>query len=62
MDTPMLGTLSEEARAGFADANVFPRRLGLPADLGRFVVAAMENVYLNGTTVRLDAGLRMGPS
>ena len=62
MDTPMLGTLSEEARAGFAAANVFPPRLGLPADLGRFVVAAMENVYLNGTTVRLDAGLRMGPS
>jgi 3-hydroxyacyl-CoA dehydrogenase/3-hydroxy-2-methylbutyryl-CoA dehydrogenase len=61
MDTPMLGTLSDEAREAFAAGNAFPQRLGRPDDLGRFVLAAMENVYLNGTTVRLDAGLRMGP-
>ena len=36
-----------------------PRRLGTPADLGAMVLTAMENVFLNGATVRLDAGLRM---
>jgi 3-hydroxyacyl-CoA dehydrogenase/3-hydroxy-2-methylbutyryl-CoA dehydrogenase len=59
MDTPMLGTLGDDARKAFADANAFPKRLGQPSDVGRLVAAVMENVYLNGETVRLDAGLRM---
>jgi 3-hydroxyacyl-CoA dehydrogenase/3-hydroxy-2-methylbutyryl-CoA dehydrogenase len=59
MDTPMLGTLADDVRATFAAANAFPHRLGLPSDVGRLVVALMENVYVNGSTVRLDAGLRM---
>jgi 3-hydroxyacyl-CoA dehydrogenase/3-hydroxy-2-methylbutyryl-CoA dehydrogenase len=61
MDTPMLGTLSDDVRGAFAAANAFPQRLGQPADVGRLVVALMENVYINGETVRLDAGLRMAP-
>jgi 3-hydroxyacyl-CoA dehydrogenase/3-hydroxy-2-methylbutyryl-CoA dehydrogenase len=59
MDTPMLGTLGDDARNAFAEANAFPKRLGQPSDIGRLVAALMENVYLNGETVRLDAGLRM---
>jgi 3-hydroxyacyl-CoA dehydrogenase/3-hydroxy-2-methylbutyryl-CoA dehydrogenase len=59
MDTPMLGALGDAARKAFADANAFPKRLGQPSDIGRLVAAVMENVYLNGETVRLDAGLRM---
>jgi 3-hydroxyacyl-CoA dehydrogenase / 3-hydroxy-2-methylbutyryl-CoA dehydrogenase len=61
MDTPMLGTLGDDAREQFAAANAFPKRLGTPADLGGMVVAVMENVFLNGETIRFDAGLRMGP-
>jgi 3-hydroxyacyl-CoA dehydrogenase/3-hydroxy-2-methylbutyryl-CoA dehydrogenase len=59
MDTPMLGTLGDDARQTFADANAFPKRVGWPSDIGRLVAAVMENVYVNGETVRLDAGLRM---
>ena len=59
MDTPMLGDLDAEARDRLASGNAFPRRLGTPADLGAMVLTAMENVFLNGATVRLDAGLRM---
>ena len=59
MDTPMLGELSEPARERIAAGNAFPHRLGTPADLGAMVIAVMENVFLNGTTVRLDGGLRM---
>ena len=59
MDTPMLGELSETARERIAAGNAFPNRLGTPADLGAMVLAVMENVFLNGATVRFDAGLRM---
>ena len=55
----MLGELSEPARERIAAGNAFPHRLGTPADLGAMVIAVMENVFLNGTTVRLDGGLRM---
>jgi|EndMetStandDraft_8_1072994.scaffolds.fasta_scaffold30367_2 3-hydroxyacyl-CoA dehydrogenase / 3-hydroxy-2-methylbutyryl-CoA dehydrogenase len=61
MDTPMLGALDEEVRAGFAEQNAFPKRLGTPNDVAGMVMAAMENVFLNGETIRLDAGLRMAP-
>ena len=61
MDTPMLSGLTEDARAQFAADNAFPKRMGTPADVGGMVAAVMENVFLNGTTIRFDAGLRMGP-
>jgi 3-hydroxyacyl-CoA dehydrogenase/3-hydroxy-2-methylbutyryl-CoA dehydrogenase len=61
MDTPMLSGLTDDAREHFAADNAFPKRMGTPADLGGLVAAVMENVFLNGTTIRFDAGLRMGP-
>jgi NAD(P)-dependent dehydrogenase (short-subunit alcohol dehydrogenase family) len=59
MDTPMLGTLTDEAREAFSATMAFPQRLGRPDDVGRLVCAVMENVYVNGSVIRLDAGLRM---
>ena len=59
MDTPMLATLNEEFIAKLVEDNVFPRRLGAPADVGALVVHFMENAFLNGEIVRLDAGLRL---
>ena len=59
MDTPMLATLSEEFVAKLVEDNVFPHRLGTPADVGALVVHFMENTFLNGEVVRLDAGLRL---
>lgn len=62
MDTPMLGTLDDERRSDFAAANAFPKRLGAPRELGALVASVMEHVFLNGETIRFDAGLRMAPS
>jgi len=62
MDTPMLATLNEEFIAKLVDDNVFPHRLGMPADVGKLVAHFMENVFLNGEVVRLDAGLRLTSS
>lgn len=61
MDTPMLETLDQETIDSIVSGNVFPKRLGRPADLGDLVVHCMENTFLNGETIRLDAGLRLGP-
>lgn len=59
MDTPMLATLNEDFIAKLVEDNVFPHRLGTPADVGALVVHFMENTFLNGEVVRLDAGLRL---
>ena len=61
MDTPMLDTLDRETIDSIVSGNVFPKRLGRPEDLGNLVVHCMENTFLNGETIRLDAGLRLGP-
>jgi NAD(P)-dependent dehydrogenase (short-subunit alcohol dehydrogenase family) len=59
MDTPLLGRLPADAKEALAKDVVFPRRLGDPDDYARLVLSIVENPYLNGETIRLDAGLRM---
>jgi NAD(P)-dependent dehydrogenase (short-subunit alcohol dehydrogenase family) len=61
MDTPLLGRLPADAKEALAKDVVFPRRLGDPDDYARLVLAVVDNPYLNGETIRLDAGLRMPP-
>jgi 3-hydroxyacyl-CoA dehydrogenase / 3-hydroxy-2-methylbutyryl-CoA dehydrogenase len=61
MDTPMLAGTSEQVRQALADVNVFPKRLGQPADIAALVRTFMECTYLNGEVVRVDAGTRLAP-
>jgi len=61
MDTPMLDTLDQATIDSIVSGNVFPKRLGRPDDVSNLVVHCMENTFLNGETIRLDAGLRLGP-
>jgi 3-hydroxyacyl-CoA dehydrogenase/3-hydroxy-2-methylbutyryl-CoA dehydrogenase len=61
MDTPMLDGALRDRDAGVAAVMAqlpFPKRLGTPADVGRLVVAMMENPLLNGEVIRLDGGYR----
>ncbi len=60
-DTPMLGALPEAAKASLAEQVPFPRRLGRPEEYAALVEHIVENPMLNGTTLRLDGALRMGP-
>jgi NAD(P)-dependent dehydrogenase (short-subunit alcohol dehydrogenase family) len=60
-ETPMLGQLPEEARQALLKNVVFPKRLGQPSDYAALVAHMVENAYLNGETVRIDASLRMPP-
>ncbi|MBM3739477.1 MAG: SDR family NAD(P)-dependent oxidoreductase [Acidobacteria bacterium] len=60
-DTPLLAGLPEEARHSLAATIPFPARLGDPDEFAALAVHILENRYLNGEVIRLDASLRMGP-
>ncbi|MCY3925726.1 MAG: SDR family NAD(P)-dependent oxidoreductase [bacterium] len=62
MDTPILASLNDEQIAAIVAGNVFPKRLGAPADVANLVRHIMENTYLNGEVIRLDAGMRLNIS
>ena len=57
--TPMLEGLGEEIMEGLAKDVVFPHRLGDPSEFARLAAFIISNPYLNGSTIRLDGGLRM---
>jgi len=39
----------------------FPARLGRPSEFAQLVRSIIQNVMLNGTTIRLDGALRLQP-
>jgi NAD(P)-dependent dehydrogenase (short-subunit alcohol dehydrogenase family) len=59
--TPLLASLPQEAQDSLAAAIPFPRRLGDPTEFASLVMQMVDNAYLNGEVVRLDASLRMAP-
>jgi NAD(P)-dependent dehydrogenase (short-subunit alcohol dehydrogenase family) len=59
--TPLLASLPQEAQDSLAAAVPFPRRLGDPSEFASLVMQMIDNAYLNGEVVRLDASLRMAP-
>lgn len=58
-DTPLLGRVREDVRAGLAAGVPNPPRLGVPEEFARLAMAIVENPYLNGETIRIDGALRM---
>ena len=60
-DTPLLGTLPEPVRASLARQIPFPPRLGRPGEFAALVSHIVQNVMLNGETIRLDGAIRMQP-
>jgi NAD(P)-dependent dehydrogenase (short-subunit alcohol dehydrogenase family) len=60
-DTPLLAGLPEPARASLGKQVPFPPRLGRPVEYAALAVHIMENVMLNGETIRLDGAIRMQP-
>jgi NAD(P)-dependent dehydrogenase (short-subunit alcohol dehydrogenase family) len=61
IDTPLLGTLPQEARDELARSVLFPKRLGTPDDFASLALEIVRNTYLNGEIIRMDAGIRMPP-
>ncbi|GGC66098.1 3-hydroxyacyl-CoA dehydrogenase [Chelatococcus reniformis] len=59
--TPLLMSLSEEARKSLGAQVPFPSRLGDPSEYAALAVQIVENPMLNGETIRLDGAIRMAP-
>jgi NAD(P)-dependent dehydrogenase (short-subunit alcohol dehydrogenase family) len=59
--TPLLAGLPQEAQDSLAAAIPFPHRLGHADEFASLVQHMIDNPYLNGEVVRLDASLRMAP-
>ena len=61
IDTPIYDFAPPELKEGLAKTPVFPRRLGHSSEFAHLVGSIIENAYMNGEVIRLDAALRMPP-
>jgi NAD(P)-dependent dehydrogenase (short-subunit alcohol dehydrogenase family) len=60
-ETPMLGLVPDSTRTALVQAMASPRRFGETPEFASLILEIVRNSYLNGETIRLDAGLRMMP-
>ncbi|UII56282.1 3-hydroxyacyl-CoA dehydrogenase [Cytobacillus spongiae] len=60
-ETPLLGSLPEGVRTALGAQVPFPARLGRPSEFALLAQSIIENVMLNGETIRLDGAIRMSP-
>ena len=60
-ETPMLLGMPTEVQDALGRMVPFPSRLGRPAEYAHLARAIIENVMLNGETIRLDGAIRMQP-
>lgn len=61
IETPLLGSISDQARTALEAQVPFPSWLGRPSEYAQLTEAIIENVMLNGETIRLDGAIRMAP-
>ena len=59
--TPLFDGLPEAAVESLTQQVVFPKRLGQPTEYAKLAGHIVENAYLNGETIRMDAAARMAP-
>ena len=60
-ETPMLLGMPQEVQDALGKMVPFPPRLGKPEEYAHLSKAIIENVMLNGETIRLDGAIRMQP-
>ena len=59
--TPMLLGMPQEVQDALGKQPPFPSRLGNPDEYAALVKHVIENVMLNGETIRLDGAIRLPP-
>ncbi|MER2552554.1 MAG: 3-hydroxyacyl-CoA dehydrogenase [Thauera sp.] len=57
--TPMMRGLPPEVQQSLGENTPFPQRLGEPEEFARLVLSIVDNVMLNGETIRLDGAVRL---
>lgn len=60
-ETPMMEGLPQEVAEKIVSDIQFPHRLGAPEEYAKLAAHIIENPYLNGSTIRLDAATRLPP-
>jgi NAD(P)-dependent dehydrogenase (short-subunit alcohol dehydrogenase family) len=60
-DTAMMSAAADEVRRSLVEQIPFPPRPGRPEEFASLVREIVENPLLNGSVIRLDGALRMGP-
>lgn len=59
--TPMVQAMTEEIQQRIVEGIPFPKRFGRPEEYAAMAMAIVANPMINGSTLRLDAALRMQP-
>ncbi len=59
--TPLVAGAPEELKAKLVSSLEFPKRMGEPGEFASLAAHIIENPYLNGEVIRLDAGTRAPP-
>jgi len=59
MNTDLFNNLAPEAIASHVEKVQFPKRLGNPSEFAELACHIIENRYINGETIRIDAALRV---
>ena len=66
-DTPIYDKMAaggrdpQEFKDTLGQSVLFPKRLGFAEELASLVTELLTNSYMNGETVRIDAGVRLPP-
>ena len=60
-ETPMLLGMPQEVQDALGKMVPVPSRLGKPSEYAHLAKSIIENVMLNGETIRLDGAIRMQP-
>jgi NAD(P)-dependent dehydrogenase (short-subunit alcohol dehydrogenase family) len=63
IETPIYGSgpEAEDFKAKLARDVLFPKRLGTPAEFASMAWELINNGYVNGEVIRVDAGIRLPP-
>lgn len=60
-ETPMLLGMPQEVQDALGKSVPFPSRLGRPDEYAQLARSIIENMMLNGESIRLDGAIRMAP-
>lgn len=59
--TPMFDALDEKVYKALEESTVYPKRLAKPLEVAKVSAHIVDNDYLNGECIRIDAAVRMQP-
>lgn len=59
--TPLFDTIEESYYKSLEASTVYPKRLGKTSEIAKLSAHIVDNDYINGECIRMDAGVRMQP-